>query len=81
MKDLVCHKSDEDFDECFKNVFPKWLLAAVDGIPEFEIPPIDPLKLESFSFERVLSNELKISGVLTNIEAFGAGKMVMHDFR
>lgn len=77
----MCHKSDEDFDGCIKSIFQKWLLAAVDGIPEFDLPPVDPLRLESFSFERILSNELKISGVLTNVEAFGAGKMFLQDFR
>lgn len=81
LKDHVCHKLEEDFDGCIKKIFDKWLLAAIEGIPEFDIPPIDPLKLELFSFERIFNNDLRVSGVLEDIEAFGAGKTILEDFR
>lgn len=66
---------------CVKYNFQKWLLEAIEGIPEFDLPPIDPLLLESFKFERILSDELKIVGELRNVLAFGAGKTVLEDFR
>lgn len=80
-KGLICQKLDDNFDDCFKKNFPKWLLEAMEGIPEFDLPPIDPLILESFSFERSLSDELKIAGALKNVAVFGAGKTVLEDFR
>lgn len=81
LKDLVCYKSDENYDECFMQTFQKWIVNALEGIPEFGIPPIDPLQLESFHFERIINEELKISGVLANVLAFGAGKTVLEGFK
>lgn len=81
LKNLVCHKSDEDYDGCFKDVFQKWIAQALDGIPELNIPSIDPLEIESFNFERLINEELRIAGILRNIVAYGAAETILEGFK
>lgn len=51
------------------------------GIPEFGLPPIDPLEIPYFTVNRTLNDLVSINAVLKNVIATGLGKIEIEGFK
>ncbi|KAM7351304.1 uncharacterized protein ACRADG_004217 [Cochliomyia hominivorax] len=74
----VCSESDQNINECIRNAFQHMIPRAKNGIPEINVPPMDPLEIEKTSYEftnniirgKVALRNLKIKG-LSNTQVKG----------
>lgn len=53
----------------------------IKGIPELDIPGIDPYELPYFAFNRTIGNQISVTGEITNLKATGAGNAVIDSFK
>ncbi|GLV39167.1 uncharacterized protein CBL_06218 [Carabus blaptoides fortunei] len=68
--ELLCHRSDPDFNECVLKNADKILPLLANGIPTYDIDPIDPQNVEFMTTEGDLEN-VKIKMIMKNITLYG----------
>lgn len=67
----ICHRTDPDLPGCVKNSIETLRPLLVKGVPDLDIPSIDPMEVGNLLVsESTRSNGLHISA--KNIRAFGA---------
>ncbi|CAG9578953.1 unnamed protein product [Danaus chrysippus] len=74
----TCMKSDPDFDDCSRDAVQQLFNALGPGLPEIDLPPIDPLNIPKL---RILQGEgpVNINAALDNVVVTGFGKTeVLH---
>lgn len=81
LRDLRCHRSDPKFDTCVIENFKSALPYYIQGIPELEIPPLDPYELDFFTFNHSIADQIKVNGVIKNLVAHGLSNLVLDDYR
>lgn len=69
----TCLKSDPDFDDCSTEAVQKLFIALGPGLPEIDLPPIDPLNIPKI---RILQGEgpVNVNAALDNVLVTGFGK-------
>ncbi|XP_071440006.1 protein takeout-like [Hetaerina americana] len=68
---LPCEKEDRDLNACIKNTFNHLRPYLVKGIPELEMPPIEPLKIDKMAMENG-HGPVNVRAVFTNLTVHGA---------
>ncbi|XP_028157583.1 circadian clock-controlled protein-like [Ostrinia furnacalis] len=69
----TCLKSDPEFDECSRNAVQHLFSALGPGLPEIDMPPLDPLKIPKI---RILQGEgpVNVNAALDDVTVTGFGK-------
>lgn len=88
LEPLVCKATDPDYEKCFLTGFAKMQPVLLKGIPEVNLPPMDPFVLPIMVINRTSSNDVvKINATVRNIRVEGARnlqvnalKSVLHNF-
>ncbi|XP_031345652.1 uncharacterized protein LOC116172561 [Photinus pyralis] len=73
----LCSQSDPKFKECLKDAIPKGLALLGAGVPELNIPPIDPMKMDKW--EVTAEGPLTFPQTYTNIDIHGHTKGKVKD--
>ncbi|KAJ3633805.1 hypothetical protein MTP99_010730 [Tenebrio molitor] len=81
VSNLICHKSDPDFSECTKRNFEKSIPILVKGIPELNMPPIDPFELPFATVDRTINELVSINATMRNVKMTGASNIIVEDLR
>ncbi|XP_046392877.1 protein takeout-like [Ischnura elegans] len=68
---LPCRRVDKDLNNCIKNTFNHLRPYLVKGIPELEMPPIEPLKIDVLAMENG-HGPVNVRAVFTNLTVHGA---------
>ncbi|XP_065356923.1 protein takeout-like [Calliphora vicina] len=71
----VCSEKDLNINECIRNAYQQMIPRAKNGIPELNIPPMDPLEVDKTNYEfansiiqgKVALRNLKINGLSDTI--------------
>ncbi|GLV39166.1 uncharacterized protein CBL_06217 [Carabus blaptoides fortunei] len=67
---LLCHRSDPDLNECLLKNTGKILSLLANGIPSYNIDPIDPQNVKFMTTEGDIEN-VKINMIMKNITLYG----------
>ncbi|KAL0881075.1 hypothetical protein ABMA27_002203 [Loxostege sticticalis] len=69
----TCLKSDPEFDECSRDAVQQLFVALGPGLPEIDMPPLDPLKIPKI---RILQGEgpVNVNAALDDVTVTGFGK-------
>ncbi|XP_025834588.1 uncharacterized protein LOC108734132 [Agrilus planipennis] len=76
-----CSKSDPNFKECTLRAFKKAEPYVIKGIPQLNIPKLEPLEIPEFSIDRTLNDFVSIIGTTKNIKVTGLSKYILQDFK
>lgn len=69
----MCKATDPEYEKCFLAGFAKMHPYLLKGIPEVNLPPMDPFVLPIMVINRTSSNDLvKINATVRNIRVEGA---------
>ncbi|XP_026762157.2 circadian clock-controlled protein daywake-like [Galleria mellonella] len=69
----TCLKSDPDFDECSRQSVQKLFHALGPGLPEIDVPPLDPMKIPKI---RILQGDgpVNVNAALDDVTVTGFGE-------
>ncbi|XP_044268728.1 uncharacterized protein LOC123013922 [Tribolium madens] len=76
---ILCSRNDPDYNACTRKAFEKSIPILVKGIPEINMPPIDPLELPFMSVDRTINELVSIKAVMKNIKVLGASNIIIED--
>lgn len=75
----MCHKTDPEIDRCILNSIEALRPELVKGIPELDVPPLEPLPLPTISLSIGGGQELDTN--VTNIKVWGPGEFKILELR
>ncbi|KAJ3654888.1 hypothetical protein Zmor_014041 [Zophobas morio] len=81
VSNLLCRKSDPEYEKCIRKNLEKSIPQLVKGVPEFNMPPIDPLELPFVTVDRTINELVSINAILKNVKVIGASNFVIEDIR
>ncbi|RZC39115.1 circadian clock-controlled protein [Asbolus verrucosus] len=81
ISDLVCRKSDPEYERCVLKNVEKARPLLIKGIPELNMPAVDPFELPVMTVDRTINELVSIKAVTKNIKVLGAGNVVIEDFK
>ncbi|XP_065162852.1 uncharacterized protein [Atheta coriaria] len=67
----ICHQSDPQLNDCIKNSIEELRPQLRKGIPELDVPPLEPLNVEDIIISRGVG-QYHFMLNLTNVQVFGA---------
>ncbi|XP_049949392.1 uncharacterized protein LOC126457271 [Schistocerca serialis cubense] len=68
----VCPRNDPDINACVSNAIEKLRPALMKGIPELEVPPIDPLEVSEVTVSPIPGQRVRVTA--SNIKVYGLEK-------
>lgn len=71
----ACKRNDPNIDKCFRDGIEAIRPLLKAGIPQINIPPIEPFSVPTLRLDRTAPN-LRLKAVIKNMKAIGGG-----DFR
>ncbi|KYN07918.1 hypothetical protein ALC62_01100, partial [Cyphomyrmex costatus] len=77
---VTCKRDSNDYSACLKQALEEGWLLIIKGLPEFDIPPLDPLVYENGKFE-LNSNEIRAELIFSNLIIIGLSKLHFPDVR
>ncbi|NP_001153496.1 uncharacterized protein LOC100301488 precursor [Nasonia vitripennis] len=77
---LPCARTDPAIDSCVQKAFNHLKPYLVEGIPELDLPPIEPLTIPELGMENG-QGAVRIKALFTNITAFGPGNYSVNKVR
>lgn len=72
-----CKEADQNLSECILNAFRQMVPRAINGIPELNIPPTDPLEVDKSSYQFV-NNIIQGKVALRNVKIKGLSKTIFN---
>lgn len=82
LEPLVCKATDPNYEKCFLTGFAKMQPLLLKGIPEVNLPPMDPFVLPIMVINRTSSNDLvKINATVRNIRVEGARNLQVNGLK
>ncbi|KAK6633523.1 hypothetical protein RUM44_004130 [Polyplax serrata] len=75
-----CSRSDPDINSCVANSISHLRSRLINGIPELEIPAIDPLKIPRIQMENG-SGRIRVKAVFTNLTIYGSSNHTLTGVR
>ncbi|KAI4485988.1 hypothetical protein M0804_006477 [Polistes exclamans] len=76
----VCKKHDPNINDCIENSINQLREKLTAGIPELEVPPLEPFKLNEIRLLRG-PNTARLDINLTDIQVWGPSKFVVRDLK
>ncbi|KAL1490579.1 hypothetical protein ABEB36_013249 [Hypothenemus hampei] len=76
----LCHRNDPKLKECIIDSIETLRPKLKEGIPEINVPPIEPLPLEEIKL-RSGPNSAQINANFTNVQVWGISKLVIQDIQ
>ncbi|XP_014471415.1 PREDICTED: protein takeout-like [Dinoponera quadriceps] len=77
---VPCSRKDPKIDSCFQNTLIHLRPYLVKGIPELELPPIEPLVIPEMKIENG-QGPVRVRAIFTNITAIGPGNFSISKIR
>nr|XP_023014639.1 circadian clock-controlled protein-like [Leptinotarsa decemlineata] len=81
LKKYSCQKSDPEYEKCVWEGFESVRQYFVKGIPELDVPPVDPFKLPYMSVNRTINELMSISAVCKDITVSGFKNTIIDDLK
>lgn len=75
-----CSRSDPQINTCLKNSFNGLKPYLITGIPEINLPSLEPLKIEALGIENNAGN-IRIKGLFTNVVNAGSSNFTIKEVR
>ncbi|KAB0797581.1 hypothetical protein PPYR_08574 [Photinus pyralis] len=72
----VCHQSDPKLNECIKEAVQKIKPLLADGLPEFDIPSLEPLHISEILIDHG-AGALALKSTYTDIKVYGPSQFVL----
>ncbi|KAI4470664.1 hypothetical protein MML48_1g01451 [Holotrichia oblita] len=69
----VCSRSDPNISKCWQKTVQELQPYLIKGIPEFNIPPVEPFIVESLRLSQGNSPTVNFEANLTNLNFYGGG--------
>ncbi|XP_050309980.1 uncharacterized protein LOC126745968 [Anthonomus grandis grandis] len=81
LQPLVCKTSDPEYEKCIWNSFEQSRPYLMKGIPELNLPPMDPFILPLMTVNRTLNDVVSINAVCRNIRVEGGRNVIINDVK
>lgn len=75
-----CSRSDPQLNACLRDSFNGLKPYLISGIPEINLPPMEPLKIDLLGIENNAGN-IRIKGLFTNVVNSGASNFTVKEVR
>lgn len=77
---LPCRKADPEINKCIKKSFNHLRPYLAKGLPELQVPPVEPLVIDELAMENN-AGAVRIKALFTNITAKGPSNFTVRDVR
>lgn len=77
----ICRKSDTDYTGCVKKALETATPYLIKGIPELNLPPMDPFELPLMTVDRNIGELVSIKAVMKDIKVTGMGNVIIESLK
>jgi hypothetical protein len=77
---LPCNKKDPQINSCIKKTFNHLRGYLAKGLPELDVPPMEPLRINQLAMENNAGN-IRIKALFSDILAYGASNWTVKEVR